>query len=845
MVAEEVRQLSDRELLDRFRGARDEEAFTALVQRHASMVFGVCRRFVNDAADAEDCFQATFLALSQQAGSLRRADSVGSWLYGVALRISTRAVSSARRRRIREGKAAKADAVDALSEITVREAQSILHEELSRLPEKYRAPLVLCSLQGLTRDEAARQLQLPVSTLKSRLEEARTRLRHRLALRGLEVSGAAIAMTFIDGSAEAAVRRGLILSTAKAATSVLARGNAAGTVSARAAAYTQGVLKVMLSAKLKMAAVAFAAALLGVGLLVATQIGSPGSERPKAGPATAARDDRRAAPASAESGGKAGDERATRLALRAHAAAAAFDKLPRFSYRVKYRHGPVDSLRAVDTSLERLREGLTGPVLDKDWFGWYRHSFSWDQQRFLSEVQPGEERRLQRSSRFWTAGEAWERHEGSDQSLPVSYVRLAGHARLWEGLILFDFGYLRLTPHRFWWGASQWDARRGVLIDHTMSPVPPGQATWRHLGVEPFGGESCDVVESALMAQRLWIGQSSGRVRGVLSYRPGSPDGKPFYKAEAVRQIAGRDFVSQQEYLQWLRAGATGEQCRRLAAAGNEFHSPHFPAHAQVNELVRFDDYREIAPAVWLPFREVRTFPHGSETVRGKSKVIRSELCVEEARTDRDLSDEFARLLPKDGDRVHDLRFDVPVNFAYRASRTDEEIRKLADAEREKRREGQENMKRLLAPVAALVGREAPALPADGWLGGKRPDLSGRPYLLHFWATWCGPCKNDLPLLKTLCERGAKVVGMHPDGTPAETVEKFIRDQKLPYPTLIAQGKGGDAEAKIGGYPAIMFPYCVLVDAKGRVAGHGALAEVLETFGPDALIGQVTEPQKR
>ena len=99
IIAEEVRRLTDRELLDRFRSGRDEQAFAALVQRHASMVLGVCRRLVQHEADAEDCFQATFLALSYKASSLRRLDSLASWLYGVAFRISAKAVGSARRRR--------------------------------------------------------------------------------------------------------------------------------------------------------------------------------------------------------------------------------------------------------------------------------------------------------------------------------------------------------------------------------------------------------------------------------------------------------------------------------------------------------------------------------------------------------------------------------------------------------------------------------------------------------------------------------------------------------------------------------------------------------------------------
>jgi hypothetical protein len=94
-----------------------------------------------------------------------------------------------------------------------------------------------------------------------------------------------------------------------------------------------------------------------------------------------------------------------------------------------------------------------------------------------------------------------------------------------------------------------------------------------------------------------------------------------------------------------------------------------------------------------------------------------------------------------------------------------------------------------------------------------------------------------MPRLKTLAEQGAAVVGVHPAGTPAEDVEQVIRDQKLGYPTFLAAGKDADAKnPKIGGYPAGVFPYYVLVDARGRVAGHGFLSELLDEFGVDALL---------
>src|SRR5262245_35037907 len=193
---------SDGELLDRFLtgGPAAEPAFAALVERHGPIVWRVCRDVLRDANDADDAFQATFLVLARRAGAIRKRSSLGSWLHGVALRVARCARTSAARRHSREQSAAEQKREEFVSDADRLDTAPIVHEELARLPEKYRAPLVLRYFEGLTHDQAASLLGWPVGTVRSRLAEARDRLRPRLLRRGVAPSVAILTAT---GSAEA------------------------------------------------------------------------------------------------------------------------------------------------------------------------------------------------------------------------------------------------------------------------------------------------------------------------------------------------------------------------------------------------------------------------------------------------------------------------------------------------------------------------------------------------------------------------------------------------------------------------------------------------------------------
>jgi RNA polymerase sigma factor (sigma-70 family) len=207
--------LQDQELLQRFSADHDEDAFAKLVQRHGPLVLGVCRRVLHNEHDAEDVFQATFLVLARHAASIRQRDYLSSWLYKVAFHLAVKLRANLARRRRQETRDQVVGA-DPLADVSWKELQGVLDDELQRLPEKYRVALLLCCLAGKTRDEAALQLGWTLGTLKRRLERGRNLLRTRLARRGLTVSASLLAMAMAQQATAAALPVKLLASIARA-----------------------------------------------------------------------------------------------------------------------------------------------------------------------------------------------------------------------------------------------------------------------------------------------------------------------------------------------------------------------------------------------------------------------------------------------------------------------------------------------------------------------------------------------------------------------------------------------------------------------------------------------------
>ena len=259
--------LSDGQLLDRFAGQRDEAAFEALVLRHGPMVWGVCRRILRNHHDAEDALQATFLVLARKAPSVLPREMLANWLYGVACQTALKARTTMARRHAREKAMREMPETEAAYHVQDDERLPLLDQELSRLPERYRAAIVLCDLEGKTHRDAASQLGWPIGTLSGRLSRGRDLLRKRLTRRGLSVPVGAL----VPSRASVGLSAPLVSATTRAAR-MIATGQtvSAGLISARVLRLSEEVVKSMLFARLGILVVVLAMATTTGGLAFRT-----------------------------------------------------------------------------------------------------------------------------------------------------------------------------------------------------------------------------------------------------------------------------------------------------------------------------------------------------------------------------------------------------------------------------------------------------------------------------------------------------------------------------------------------------------------------------------------------
>jgi RNA polymerase sigma factor (sigma-70 family) len=273
-----LREASDGLLLGRFLESRDEVAFTVLLRRHGPMVFGVCRRVLGNEDAAEDVFQATFLVLLRRAAAIRRRESLGSWLHGVAHRLAQHARADAARRRRHEGQVGTPTPADPFTQVDWQDLTLVVDEELSQLPDKYRMPLVLCHLEGRTLTEAARQLGWKDGTLAGRLARGRDLLGARLARRGVSLCAGLGAATLGGASLLADVPRPLFASTVRLA-SLLNGQEAAVCLAAPIGSLAERMVRSMFLKKVKVGvACLVASTCLALGAAVAARQALAGSQ---------------------------------------------------------------------------------------------------------------------------------------------------------------------------------------------------------------------------------------------------------------------------------------------------------------------------------------------------------------------------------------------------------------------------------------------------------------------------------------------------------------------------------------------------------------------------------------
>ena len=272
--------LSDIRLLERYIAHRDELAFEALVRRHGPMVLGVCRRVLDDSNDADDAFQAAFLLLARKARSIRADGTLGGWLHRVAWRIAIQLRCEAARRRDQERRAAELAGELITYGAGQDDSAAVIHQEIDRLPDRYRRPVVLCYLEDMTYQRAASHLRWSEATTRGRLARARELLRARLSRRGVTLAGAGLSIAGASSSQASAVSGALIRTTVRARRQIALGEAATGAVSTTSIVLMKQAARGMMIARFKaIAAAALAIATLAglASVLAASMAGNEGT----------------------------------------------------------------------------------------------------------------------------------------------------------------------------------------------------------------------------------------------------------------------------------------------------------------------------------------------------------------------------------------------------------------------------------------------------------------------------------------------------------------------------------------------------------------------------------------
>lgn len=806
---------ADSEMLARFVGRRDEGAFSDLVARHGPMVLGVCRRVLGDAHRAEDVAQAVFFVLAREADRIARPDALAAWLHRTARHLSLKQRRSEDRRRRREASVARPEAAQPADTLTVRELLAAFDEELGRLPDRHRLPLILCYLEGCTQDEAAARLGWSAGSVKGRLERGRAALRAALDRRGVALPAALVAVA-AGGTAKA----GFVRETARAAVSYAAGAADSGVAAGIARGAFEG------AAMFRIKAVGSLLLLLGVAALgagIAAMIGAraaPKSAVPPGAPRVAAGEAPEPAP---PTGYPLGD---------------GHHWLPRtqsFRVRAEVRdeRGPEDLARSLSEIQSQFPwEKTPDPEV-----------FTNLQPVQLASVDCAFDRarvRLQVTSRTDKKGELnrcvylW---DGKQGRIREQYFRSGQDGfrlsptpeRVANALSTQYLTYLSRQPPVFWWNNTPQDR-----ADFEQRVGKPADVFL--VGREAYHGVDCHVFLSSVGNQcdRYYVGAKDGRWYGAKEGIIAFPEASQRRYQRTVERFLGRDIGEKpsdavwgkaDEELRALPAERKAEWCRELYAQVARDHIPVFEYW--------FSDFRDVGGGRSFPFREDFLF-YGHEGDEKTFVSIRRTVTVTEVVADRPLEDGLFEEPLKEGATVHDEIHQPPLRYQHKARFNAgewEAIVKKAAARQEE--EDAERRK-----IDQLLGRPAPALPAGTWLNSKPltwADLRGKIVILKFWSVGCAPCYGELPALRGPDDKGKATedkdarfpivyLGVHAAGANQKEIEKVVKEYALGAPICIDEGqqKGFFARCEVRAIPT-----SVAVDEEGRVIAHGTFSDVL------------------